>query len=233
MDSIGNLLLSITFGDLKIFSKKGDTEMHADAQNASFSNNPVDVMLGALKDAKLTATITPTGEVINIEGYQELATELMKDLPTDIETRKTAQAHFDKIIGKGIVENNLSQLFGIFPDSTIRRGDKWKLNSMQEGEFNFDVNNFFQLEKINEQKAHISSTSELKSDNTPVTLMGYSVTPSLNGEQEGEYTIETKTGMLLDSEVQSKVKGDIQLMRFSVPVNIKTNLTVKRITQLG
>ncbi len=48
----------------------------------------------------------------------------------------------------------------------------------------------------------------------------------LKGEQEGEYRMDIKTGMLKSCEVHSKVKGQIQAMGRDIPVTIiaKTNI---------
>ena len=227
-DSTGNLQLQMTYDTIHVYSKAGDNEQEMDASNASISINPVEKMLGALKTAQIKATINPKGEVIDVQGYKELGSQLINGFAQeDIYGKQAAQGQWDQLIGKGLIKKNLDQLFTIFPDSAVRIGDKWKIDSKQEGEFGLNVKTFYKLKDIQDGVAIIESEAELESDGTPVNLTGYSVTANVKGSLEGEYRIETKTGMLLSSEISSILKGVIVSGDKETPVKIENNIMVK------
>jgi hypothetical protein len=226
-DSIGNLLLQMTYDTIHIYSKTGEKEQEMDASNASLSINPVEKMLGVLKTAQINATISSKGEVTEIKGYKELGAQLINGFAQeDIYGRQAAQSQWDQLIGKGLIKKNLDQLFTIFPDSAIRIGDKWKIESKQEGEFGLNVKTFYRLKDIQDGVAVIESEGELVSDESPVNLAGYSVTANLKGSLDGEYRIETKTGMLLNSNIITHLKGIVQSNGKELPVTIENNLKV-------
>jgi hypothetical protein len=227
-DSSGNFLLSIAYDKIHVYSRNGDKENDADADNARLSLNPTERMLGILKNASLTAVVTPTGDVKDIRGYKELSSRLMAGLDTsDAHVKQVAQAQLDKIIGSQMVQKNLDQLFKIFPDSAIHIGDKWKINAVQNGDFKLNVKSTFHLDDINSEIAFVKSESEIEGDRMPLAMMGYSVIPDLKGTQIASYEIEAKTGMLLNSSIESEVKGNLQLQGREIPINIKVEVTIK------
>jgi hypothetical protein len=225
-DSTAGFLFKMNYDKAHIRAKNGDNETDMDAANAKYSMNPAEKMLGALKDASLLVSVSSTGVVKIIGGYKELSQQLMFGLnQNDSAARVIAQRQLDKIIGEGMIQKNLDQLFKIFPDSTIRIGDKWKINSIEKGDFNLDVTTSFQLKDISNSIAIVHAQSDLVSENLPVTMMGYTMTPNLKGTQKGKYEIDTKTGMILNSEIGSEVAGNLNLDGSEIPIKIK--MTIK------
>jgi hypothetical protein len=227
-DTSGNYIVNITYDKVHLYTKTNDSETEADAENASFPLNPADKMLGALKDANLTVSISPTGDIKILSGYKELSEQLMSSLDAnDVNARSVAQKQLDKLIGEGMIQKNLDQLFKMFPDSAVHVGDKWKIDSRQNGDFNLNIKTFYRLKDIHNGVAYINSESDLESDNTPIAMLGASVIPNLKGTQEGKYEMEAKTGMLLNGAITSEVKGNMQMMGREVPVKIKTKVNIK------
>jgi hypothetical protein len=227
-DSSGNYLFTMKYDRAHVSTKNGETKTEADAQNASFSGNMVDKMLGALKEATLVASVSPDGEITIVSGYKELTDQLMLYLNTnDSTTRDIARKQLDKIIGEGMIRKNIDQLFKMFPDSAIRVGDKWKIDSRQNGDFNFRFKTSYRLKEISEGIALIDSESEIVSESLPIAMLGYSVIPDLKGSQEGEYEMEAETGMLRKATVNSDIEGSIQLAGKQVPIRIKMKVEIE------
>lgn len=227
-DSAGNYLLHIAYDKLHVYSKNGDKESDADAENAKLSINPTEKMLGIVKDASLTGTVTPTGEVKEISGYKELSAQLMENLDTDDpNARQMAQAELDKVIRSEMIQKNLTQLFTIFPDSAIYIGDEWKINSEQSSDFHLKVSSVYRLDYITDNIAFVKSHSKIEGEHTPLAMMGYSVMPDLKGTQTANYEIEATTGMLLKSNIESEVGGSLTMAGREVPLTIKTKVNIE------
>lgn len=227
-DNTGNYLLNISYERIHIYTKNGEQENDADSKNAKLSLNPTERMLGILKNASLTAVVTPKGEIKDISGYKELCSQLMANLDTNnVNVKQTAQSQLDKIVGSQLIQKNLNQLFKIFPDSAVHIGDKWKINTAQNGDFNLNVKSTFHLEDINKEIALVKSESEIEGDHTPLAMMGYSVIPNLKGTQKASYEVETSTGILLNSNIESEVKGNLEMMGREIPISIKVKVTMK------
>lgn len=223
-DSAGNYLLKLHYDKIHLYSKTGDKETELDAANAVATLDPTEKMLGILKDANIVATVTSTGMVVSINGYKELGEKILDGFNTDETSRKMAKTQWEKVIGEGMVKKSVEQLFSILPESAKNVGDIWKKNTMQKGEIDMNVSSTFKLKDIEDGIATIESEGEMTSDKAEANTMGYSVTSDLKGDQEGEYQVETSTGMVLKNNTSSTLKGTFQMMGKEIPVTIKTTL---------
>lgn len=227
-DSVGNFVLGMQYDKIHIKSDNGNGEKELDAANTEFSTDPALTMLGEMKKALFTITITKDGEVKSVTGYKELGEKLMGGLDVnDLQARKAAQQQWDQLIGEGMIRKNMEQLFTIFPDSALYVGDRWKLYSKQQGEFGLHVTTFYRLKEINNNMALIESRGEMVSDSTTADLMGNHVIPNLKGELNGEYEMDIKTGMMINSQLNSELKGTISMMGREIPINIENRVKIK------
>ncbi len=227
-DSIGDLILDIQYDKIHIYSKQGDTESDVDAMDANNNGDPLEILLGKLKNAKIQATISRIGEVKSLSGLEEMENQFVaQSNPTNAADRNAARQKWDKLIGGELVNKNMGQLFHIFPDSAMHVGDKWQLQSKEKGEMGLNTKNYYTLQSIRGEVATIESEGAITSDST-TNLMGFDVTTDLKGEQKGEYQVQTRTGMLLNAKISATIEGTLQLMGRSVPVTIKNSVTMNR-----
>lgn len=226
IDSMGNYVFTTTYDKIKIKTESGDTKTQADADNALISIDPVEKMLGILKSARMVATVTPKGEMKTVSGYKELEDKLMAGFAaTDHYSRSMAQAQWNKVVGEGVVKNTMDQLFKIFPDSAIHIRDTWKLNSSQGGELPMQIKTAYTLKAINNDIAILSSEGIMTSNQASNSVMGYTgVTANLQGEQKGEFEMETKTGMLIHSRLTASIQGKLRVMGRDIPITIKNSI---------
>jgi Family of unknown function (DUF6263) len=227
-DSSGDFLLNILYDKIHLYSKNGETETDADAANAAGTFNPIEKMLGILKDANITATVSPAGEIKDMSGYQELGDKIIASMaPDDFNGKEIAKAQWEKQIGDRLVRNSMDQLFKIFPDSSVHLNDNWKITSKQESDMGLQMKNTFTLKAINSDIAVISVRGKITNDNETANVLGMNnVKLDLNGEQEGEFEMETKTGMLINCSMKANVKGSIQVIDREVPIKIKTSVKI-------
>lgn len=227
-DSARNFLCTVTYDKIHIYTKKDDVETELDAANGPNSLDPVEKMLGFLKATPITATVSPSGELRSVAGYQQLTALILTGFHNnDANARLQLEQQCEKIIGEGIVNKSISQLFSFFPDSTVHIGDRWKLSSTDKGEFNLCSKGNYILKEIDDGVALIRSEAEMHSDSIPANLMGYNVSTNLSGTQHGQFEIQTSTGMLIGSEMSMEIHGTIQMSGMEVPVSIEANVKVK------
>ncbi|HEU4470687.1 MAG TPA: DUF6263 family protein [Flavisolibacter sp.] len=221
-DTAGNYLFESRYEKIRLVTKDDDVETISDAGNANAWSPLTEKMLGALKESRLVISVAPGNNIKILSGYEELSNRLMSGLDTsNISVKQTAQAKIDEIIKKGLIERNVDQLFRFFPDSAMRVGSKWKVNTKEQQGLALNINTSYALDDISGGVAYISSKSSITSDKTPIAIMGYNAVPELTGEQEGIYEVEAGTCMLLNASVSSSVKGSINLGESAIPVSIR------------
>jgi hypothetical protein len=224
-DSAGNFLVTIQYDKMHVYIKSGEKESDMDAANAASSIDPVEKMLGIIKDATLIAKVNAVGEIKNISGYKELSANLLGSFPAaDVNTRTLIQKRINDMIQQNIIKKNLDQVFKIFPDSAIHVGDRWKTYSKEKDQFTFNVVTFYTLKEINGGNATIVFESVITSDSSVNSIMGYDATADLSGKQEGEFQVEIKSGLPIKSDMSGKVEGIIQMEGKDIPIEIESSI---------
>lgn len=227
-DTAGNLQFDMHYDKVQLYTRNDGTETDLDAAKASTSDDPTEKALGALLSSNVVATVSPAGEVRSVTGYREMTDKIMASFSQfDQGVRTATRSRIEQMIDNSIVRKNMDQLFHIFPDSAVHIGDKWKLGSQQRLDLNLSAESIFTLKDIDDGTARLSSEGKLSGDSASMQLMGYTVTPNLRGTQEGEYEMDTHTGMLLRAEIHEKVEGSIQMMGFDVPLTFEVTVKMK------
>jgi hypothetical protein len=216
----------LQFDKIHLYSKTGDNIKEMDADN-TLSGDPVVKLLGVLKEIVFQSTLDSNGEVVILSGFKEISDKIIAAFPsTDPATRNALETELNKTIGEKLVKQNTSQLFQTFPDTPVHIGSTWKLTTKQQGDLTSMVDNLFTLKAINDNIAVIESHGTITTENATSNIGGLSnnVVSNLKGEQEGEYEIETKTGMLINSHVKSNITGTIQVKSRTIPIKIKSSV---------
>lgn len=226
-DTSGNSEVRIKYKEIHIYNKNNGEETEMDADNAANSSNPVEQMLGALVKARITATINPSGDVIKVDGYQEIASQYLSQINVDVSAKIAAQNQWKQLVEKSLVKNNMNRLFKIFPDSAVHIGDKWKMENKDEGDLNILVKNLLTLKSIEDGKAIVESSGHISSDSSAPSIMGYELNSSLKGVQKGEYEINIKSGMLENCNISANIEGTIHVVGRDIPINIDIKIKMK------
>lgn len=226
-DSSGNILLKMSFDKIKLSMDNGEKQTDMDADNAGSSSDPMEKMLGVLKSANVRVVLNPAGETKSISGYKEVGEQLVSMTTSTDENAKQAVAkQWEQVVGNGLIKNNVSQFFKMFPDSALRIGDKWKIRSTQSTDLSLNTTTQFHLKDITNGMAEIESEGQIESDPTPTFLNGYQVVAHVKGTQSGYYEMDTRTGMLVSSTLISKAEGTMEVMGRKVPIKMEVSVTM-------
>jgi hypothetical protein len=228
-DTNRNTLFHTEYKKIHLYTKKDEVESDADAENSAFSSNPTERMLAVIKSAKIVVTVSPNGETVNISGYQQLGDSIINQLDAgDERVRQVLQQQWKKSIENGLVKQNMTQLFKIFPDSAVHLNDTWKLNSKLDGEIGMTVKSIYKLKAINSEIGIIEARGTITGDNTANGLFGSSgaTINDLKGDQQAELEMESKTGMILNGTIKGSVTGNMIVMGKEVAIKIKTILKI-------
>lgn len=223
-DSAGNVVLNMVYDKVHLYTKTGDQESDMDADKAEGSVDPAEKMLGLLKGTNIRAVVSPAGKIKSLIGIDEIRDKVMTNFdPGDTYGRSMATKQWDERIKEGLVKNNMEQLFAIFPDSAVHVGDRWKLSAIQKEGIELRSQSSFQLKEIVDGTAVVHSEGEINGDHSTGEIGGATFTADLKGKQDGEFEIETATGMLLSSNIHSTITGTMNMMGRDVPMTIRTS----------
>jgi len=225
-DSSSDLVLDIVYDHIHVYSKNGDTETDLDADKKE-TTDPVEKLLGSLKGVTIRAAVSPRGEMRPVKGYDEIKRRVMAGFaPGDTYSRTIAEQQWDQRIKQGLLEKNMEQLFRLFPDSAVHVGDTWHMNTVQQEEISLDIGSTYTLQDIKDGVAIVRSLGTIRSNNSTGNLNGYSFTVDLTGEQDGSFEIETSTGMVLHSSIESTIRGEMEMLGKKVPMKIHSTVNM-------
>lgn len=230
-DSAGKFIMDILFDSIKVLSQKDNVKSEADAANAMLSVNPLERMLGMLKDQGIQVKLSASGVVESISGYEELGQRFLAKFAEDDTYGKTvAKEQWDKIIANGLVKGHLNQLFKAFPDAPIYQGFSWKLKERVEGELPLEMETTLKIKSVDPNgQIIIVSNADLKSaEDVIVEMPGQKgVTAKLSGYRKGILHVNAKTGMVERSEYISDMNGTILVLGNFVPIKIKNKVKLE------
>ena len=227
-DSIGNYLVGIKYEKIHVYSKIGENETDYDTEQPVSETDPVSQMFAALKASNISVLIKSSGEVVKVNGYQQILNHIFNGINReDPATKEVIQKQWQQMVEQSLVKKNLVQLFEIFPDSAVHVGDKWKFLTKQTENIAFKINNVFRLKSINNGVAFLESHGKITADSTATTISGYSATSSLTGEQDGEFEIDIKVGLPQYSKVSIDIDGNIQVNGRDIPFVMNSLVKMK------
>ena len=94
------------------------------------------------------------------------------------------------------------------PDKEVKSGDKWETSySVAGGGMSGMIFNSITLGKFDNNTAQLDLTSELES--IPVTDENAMMSFDINGSSTGSMTIDTKTGLIINSTDKKKYSGSM------------------------
>ncbi|MBX9782480.1 MAG: hypothetical protein K2X48_04215 [Chitinophagaceae bacterium] len=228
-DKEGDVLLGINYEKIKLFTKSGNEETEMDADNASFSVNATEKLLGALKESRIDVVLKPNGILKSVNGFNELTEKVFSRISfPDAATKSFSREVWNKTIESGLVKQNIDQFFRIFPDSTVQLHQKWQVESNQSGEVGLKIKTTYFLKAITNEYVYIDANSQIVSDSSGNNMNHFNVSSQLKGDQSGEYVLEIRTGMLVSAKLSSSITGNVIARNTEVPVKIKSKVLIER-----
>ena len=155
--------------------------------------------------------ISPKGEVLDVNGIEELQAAVRKRLPPGAEADPALGALNQFLDGKGIkqmVESALS----VYPDKPVEVGESWGKKRVMSPMFELTIDSKWTLQKREAGMATIAMTSSLRSNaDKPVEAGGMKMTFDLAGTQDGTLRMQEVTGLIVSGLAQQQLKGEIKL----------------------
>jgi Family of unknown function (DUF6263) len=138
------------------------------------------------------------------------------------------KATLKKTFGDDAMKSMMEQMMGHLPPSQIAAGDTWGGEVKMAGVMAMTVANEYKLESIEADKAIISLTGEVKTDEGAGLDLGVmNVEYNLEGTTDGTMEIDRKSGLPLVMQMSQKLKGQTKMMGMNVPMEIDQVMEVK------
>jgi hypothetical protein len=165
----------------------------------------------ALLGQSYVVRISPKGEVLDINGVEEMQAAVRKKLPAGAQADQAMSAlsqYLDKNSLKQMIEGELD----VYPDKPVEVGESWSKKRVITPMFELTIDSKWTLQKLENGVAIIATTSSSRSNaNKPVETGGMKMRFDLAGTQDGTIRMQEATGLILLGQAQQQLKGEIKL----------------------
>jgi hypothetical protein len=169
--------------------------------------------LAGMKDLlnrKLTVTYNNQGKVLDIKGFEGIASSGSEVFQGGEEASKQG------------IKQIIEQITGFYPGKTVNVGDTWA--SEQSGEManimqaTSKINYSYKGKQGNNQALDVKGSVQLTPLSNQPALQGAQF--NLKGTYTGQATMDASTGMIVDHPYEQNISGNIEVQGMSIPFNL-------------
>lgn len=162
----------------------------------------------------LFAKMTYEGKVIEFINVKLFTDYVMKDL----DSIKSQMAQMIKGRAKTMadpssIQTSIESILAYLPGKKVSKGDSWDLTlDMNSGGMMYQTKSHYKLNELKGDVADIDFESTIDpADSGPVEVDGNQITNNIRGTSKSNMTIDTGSGMLIESTGKFHMEGDISV----------------------
>jgi hypothetical protein len=233
VDRQGNMRIRNTFNWAR--SKQTNPMGSFDYDSAKQPTPPAGAeAFAALLGQSYVVTISPRGEVLDVNGVEEMQAAVRQKLPPGAQADPALSALAQYLNKKGIKEMTESTL-GVYPDKPVDPGQSWSSKKVVTPAFELTIDSKWTLQKREAGVAIIGATSSMRSNpDTPIDAGGMKVRFDLAGTQDGTMRVEEATGLIRLADARQQLKGEIKVgdspqgpPMMAIPVTFDTTIKLE------
>jgi hypothetical protein len=217
--SSGNFVLEQSFNRIKMDMNAYGQNMSFDTENPAASS-PMLAPLAKMKEAKITFEVSPSGDISNITGLNEMMSSIADNNP---------QA--GNMIKNIASESTLAATFSYLPKKTVSKGDSYtntiKLNEM----FGMEIASKYTVSSIKGNIVDLDVISDINfAPSEPITQNGLKMNMKITGAQNGTFTVNKSDGMATASNMKQTLDMTMGMKNpqngedMSIPMKINSNI---------
>jgi hypothetical protein len=174
------------------------------------------------------------GEVINIEGLDEMYIEMIDDLDIADETeREQMKQLFRDQFGDEALKEQMGKMMMEYPEGSIHVGDTWTLSMESTVLVPLLFETTYSLRSYENGMATIDAKSiiTLQPDAEMLDLGYAKIGYNLTGEQEGTTILDVETGLTINATITQTLSGEMTMImeeeELTVPISILGETTIE------
>ena len=215
--------LTVTYDHIAMKMESAMGNMEYDSKEGGKKDSILSSM-GGLLNKPFSMVVSESGEIKKIEGLDAIINGMGGTGSAQEEAiRKQMSSSFNDTAMRKMME----QSFNIYPGKEVKVGDTWnKQTSTNMSVMTMKLDNTYKLTGVSNGIAHIDVVSKISTDGKPVIQGGQEMKIDLNGESKGTMDVEVASGLVTDSKMKQSIKGNVNAMGISVPMNIDNDIHI-------
>jgi hypothetical protein len=232
VDSAGNMQIRHTF--IWCMSKQTTPMGTINYDSAQQGTPPAGVEpLAALLNQSYVVKVSPKGEVLDIQGLEQMKEAVQKKMPAGAEGNPMGNVANQFLDKQGLKETTES-LLAVYPDKPVDPGASWSEKKTLTAGFARIEESKYTLQKREGGIATIGVTSTFRAnpESAPMEAQGMKMRIDLAGTGETTIRLAEATGLIQMEQSRAQLKGDVKVGEpsqpmMTIPMTIDVNTKVE------
>ena len=201
------------------------------------SENPPETLpmqakgFAGLQGQSLTLTFNDRGLVQDVAGVDEMLANVMKQFE-EIDPAMKAQVEqgLRQQFGAEAIKSQMETMFAIYPEEPVGVGDTWSKDVVLNTGLPLKIATTYRVASIEGGRAALAIQSNITAaGDEPMNMGGMEIVLDLSGTQKGMATMELGSGMVVASEMEQQVSGDMLVNDGAMtwPLDMKTKTSLR------
>lgn len=212
VDAQGNMTAQVTIDAVRYRMESPMGRVEYDSQKPAAAD-PTAQVFSALVGAGYTVKMSPTGELLEVSGLEEMLEGILGRL----DALGTSGEQLMQTLRQWFDEKSLAQETGlnttIYPDYPVAVGESWskEVSGGGMGIVALEINNTWTLRSCQSGVCtiEIRSTAQSATGAAPVEMMGIQVSYDISGDQSGTIQVDEATGWIVHADLKQHFEGKV------------------------
>ena len=200
---------------------KADLELPPPAQSIRFDSrkpsepSPQTAGFVAIVGKGFKVRVTPTGEILSVEGIREMLDAMLAEMQTDSNMLDAMRESLKRQFGDESLKEMMQPFMTIYPPGEVSVGDTWTRQHVVNTMYPHVQDNTYELLEENKGLLKVAVDSKIRSkDEGSVVDMGMMKFDfTMDGTQKGTLTLDPANGGLVQgSRLESNLKGSMKVI---------------------
>ncbi len=231
-DAVGNFVTNIVYTRFAAKIVAAGQELSFDSDIDKTSQMPQFGAFAAMIGKSMKATYSPLGDVVSVEGVEQLFEEILNSVSGGNEMVKL---QMKAMMGDNFSADAMKQMVkaGLFnyPEKAVAINDTWSSSESVKNMVTLNVMTSYTLKEANASEATIAHTATLTTPpGSKMTVMGTEMDVAMFGTLEGTSQVDLSNGMSKSSLAKQNINGSITAslggQTMNIPMTIVTDIKV-------
>ncbi len=227
VDPDGSMWVKITYDWVSYKQDSPMGKVSYDSANPPATVPQAAIGYAALVGRGFSAKITPTGEMTDVRGADQMVAEILgaMNLPAG-SARDQVEALLRTQLSDEALKDSFEKAALFYPDKPVAVGDSWSGQIALASGMPMILDTTWTLKARKNGVATVETRSDARPNPgaKPLELAGMSISYELSGVQSGSMDLDEKTGWLLGGTLKQDVSGKVSAMGTSWPITIVSNI---------
>jgi hypothetical protein len=207
-----------------------------DSDKSEGDAHPLAGGFAALVGKSFTMMMTPTGEVTQVQGIEEMLDAMIEDMGVpDGPEKEMMREQMKKQFGDEAMKNQVRNMVTTYPEKPVGVGDTWTEKVADVPQLPIVITTTYTFKSRSEGIATLEVESEVtpNPDAEPVNAGMARISYDLSGEMNGTMEIEEATGWTRKASVTQELSGTAKMLDsptgedMSWPISIESVVTIE------